>query len=118
MSLWRSLFGLSPSSSNHIGNTGHPKSTTPIADRKFGLLPWGSLIRFGLIFGVPLALLFIYGQPALRIQYQWSGNRAHPIYHQCDYLTLFNGWRDVHPRFGYCPLVTTFPFELSHLIGE
>lgn len=93
-------------------------NTTPVLDRQgkysFAVTLAKTLVVPAVVFG---SLLW-FGQPALRIQYEWSGSRAHPIYHQCDYLTLLNGWRDVHPRYGYCPLITSFPFELSHLTGE
>ncbi|MBL4761026.1 MAG: hypothetical protein JKY80_09340 [Mariprofundaceae bacterium] len=73
MAFWHSFFG----SSRHSNlNTPQPKSTTPMADAKFRLIPFWALTKFGLLFGTPLVLLFIYGQPALLINYSWNGNAA------------------------------------------
>lgn len=115
MALWHSFFGRSKYSDP---NERRSSSTTPIADGKYKYSLSSTLLKLGLMVTIPIGLLHFYGQPALRIQYEWSGSRTHPIHHQCDYLTLFDGWRDVRPRYGYCPLITSFPFELHHLTGE
>lgn len=117
MAFWHSLFG---SSRHSTLNTPQPKSTSPIADGKFRFAFFWTMTKFALLLGIPLALLFIYGQPALRIKYLWNGNARAPVYSQCDYLTLLDGWKIVHPYLAVnnCPLIAFFPFELSHLIGE
>jgi len=115
MAFWHSFFG---SARHSDPNARRSTSTTPMADGKYRYALMGAILKLGLMVAIPLGALHYYGQPALRIQYEWNGNRNYPVYYQCDYLTLLNGWRDVHPRFGYCPMVTTFPFELSHLTGE
>lgn len=117
MTFWPSFF---ESSRHSSPNKRQSKSTTPIADDQFRLMYFGALIKLVLILGIPLALLFIYGQPSLRIKYTWNGNSHAPVYSQCDYLTLLNGWRDVrpYPAINNCPLIAFFPFKISHLIGE
>ncbi len=117
MAFWHSLFGRA----RHSSVKAHqPHSTTPIADAKLRLLSFGGLARFVFVLGVPLALLLIYGQPALRIKYHWNGNIHAPVYSQCEYLTLLDGWRDVRPQFGVnnCPLIGFFPFEFSMITGD
>ena len=91
-----------------------------MADAKFRLIPFWALTKFGLLFGTPLVLLFIYGQPALLINYSWNGNARASVYSRCEYLTMLDGWRVVRPSAGInnCPLIAFFPFEFSHLIGE
>lgn len=93
-------------------------NTTHVLNRQSKYLFVVTLTKTLAVPTVVFGSLWWFGQPALRIQYEWSGSRSHPIYRQCDYLTLFNGWRDVRPRYGYCPLITSFPFELHHLTGE
>jgi len=68
---------------------------------------------------IPLTLLSIYGQPALRIQYVWNGNPSAPVYSKCGYYTAFDGWKTVRPlpAVNNCPLVAFFPFDIAKLIG-
>ncbi len=96
-----------------------PDRTTPNLDRKMsGAFAW-PIIKLSAVIIIPLALLLIYGQPALRIQYWYHGSRDYPMYTRCQYLTLLDGWRDIRPPFGVnnCPLVGFFPFHFSDLTG-
>lgn len=94
------------------------KRNAPIAKAKTRSIFLASLFKFALMVAIPVGLLVHFGQPALRIKYTYSGPYERPTqYHECDYITLFDGWREVRPRFGHCPLVTTFPFKIEHLTG-
>lgn len=44
-----------------------------------------------------------YGTPHLRVAYVWSGSRAHPTYHECQYWGL-NPFK-VRPVYGECPIL-------------
>lgn len=94
-------------------------STAPHAARKLKKNPLWPLFKLGLVIVVPLALLSIYGQPALRVQYTWNGHTAAPVYSRCDYYTAFDGWKIVHPAPGInnCPLIAFFPFHIEKLLG-
>lgn len=94
--------------------------TTPNFDRKASRAFWSAATRMTLIFGLPLAALLYYGQPGLRMQYWYHGDRASPIYTRYQYVTLFDGWRDIRPPLGIgmCPIIGFFPFELSDLMGS
>ncbi|EFO34080.1 amino acid transporter [Roseibium sp. TrichSKD4] len=94
-----------------------PQSTTPNADYKLRMPYWLPFAKIGAVIGVPLILLSLCGQPALRMQYTWNGNGLFPVYFKCDYLTLFDGWRHIENRGGtYCPVIGLFPLDLSKLL--
>lgn len=94
-----------------------PKSTTPNADYKLWMPLWMPVAKIGAVIGVPLILLSLYGQPALRMQYTWNGNERFQVYFKCDYLTLLDGWKRIENDNGtYCPLIEFFPVDLSKLL--
>ena len=96
------------------------KTTAPMAEHKLRGSPLGTLLKLGLIIGGPLVLLHVYGQPALRFQYTYTGSYQYPIYRHCRYITLLNGWRDVTRGFGVnqCPLIGFFPFNIKQISGD
>ena len=93
------------------------QSTTPNADYKLRMPYWLPLAKIGAVIGIPLILLALYGQPALRMQYTWNGNDYMPIYFKCEYLTLFDGFKRVDAKYGTdCPLIGFVPLDLSELL--
>ena len=70
---------------------------------------------------IPLALLAVFGQPALRTSYEYyeSSSKSQRQYTRCNYLTL-TGWKRVKPSSGFnqCPLFTLFPINIKILFGE
>ncbi|NRA88455.1 MAG: hypothetical protein HRU28_13935 [Rhizobiales bacterium] len=70
---------------------------------------------------IPLALLVVFGQPALCISYKYyeGSSKSQRHYTRCDYLTL-TGWKRVEPSYGVnqCPLVTLLPLNIKTLFGD
>lgn len=94
-----------------------PASTTPIYDRSANRSLRTSVIKLGLLVCVPLLLMSLYGQPALRFEYTWHGNESARIHTRCVYLAL-DGWHVIRPPYGVnqCPLVDTLPIDLSSFL--
>lgn len=94
-----------------------PTNTTPHLSRKMSASYWWSIIKTGLIFGLPLAALLTYGQPALLIKYGHTGPRSDPYMTRCLYRSVAQ-WHDVTPAYGRCPYLTTFPINIHNILGE
>lgn len=96
-----------------------PVRSTPNLDRHARRTVSGGVLRLALLIGVPLAAMLYYGQPGLRMQYWYHGDRAAPIYTRCQYMTILGAWHDIRPPVGIdmCPLIGFFPFQLSDLAG-
>lgn len=50
-----------------------------------------SLLQITAIIAGFLALLLIFGSPALRISYEWNGRENAPVYYVCTYFDLITG---------------------------
>lgn len=95
-----------------------PRSTTPHWDRKRkgGFLNF--VLKLSLTLGLPILAMWHWGQPAMRLQYRWTGQDHYPVYHWCRYGTIFNGTFETVPPYGLnnCPLFISVPFHPSQLI--
>jgi len=65
-------------------------------------------VRLSKLAWLPIALGALwagyhYGTPHLRVVYVWSGTRAHPTYHECQYWGLHPF--KVRPLYGECPII-------------
>ena len=90
--------------------------TTPVFDRTTKSGFWSGLVKFlSLPVGIGAALLY-FGEPALRVQYIYSGSLSSPTYHDCTYRSLLN-WHEVRPLDGECPVVVFLPVKFTKLIG-
>lgn len=63
---------------------------------------------------ISVIVVEVWGLPALRWEYEYSGTWSSKTFHSCRYLTL-TGFKDVMPgEVGYnCPFVTFIPLEYS-----
>ncbi|WP_127599596.1 amino acid transporter [Nitratireductor alexandrii] len=94
-----------------------PASTTPIYDRSANRSLRAGLFKLVLLVGVPLLLLSLYGQPALRFEYTWYGNENARTHTRCVYLAL-DGWHVIRPPYGFnqCPIIKLLPIDLMNFL--
>lgn len=69
--------------------------------------PFVAPVRLTSMIWLPFVLLVVwaaqhYGTPHLRVKYVWSGSRAYPTYHDCQYWGL-HSFR-LNPPADTCPL--------------
>lgn len=87
--------------------------TTPnLRARRPGSIWPALLLTLLLPIGALLALI-AFGQPALRIEYDYQGTWERPVFERCLYLLLDGSWRELHlpfPQTDVCPFIHTFPF--------
>lgn len=95
-----------------------PVSTTPKFDHATRPEGFG-ILKILILISLPLASMWIWGQPALRIQYSYVpfGTDGDRIYQTCRYVTLFNGTFEISPPpyLNNCPLITLVNFSPSQL---
>lgn len=96
----------------------HKPSTTPKFDRaaKPGMGRWPLLL--GVFAIAPIVTMWVFGQPALRLEYRWNGNANYPVFSWCRYGTVFNGTFETTPPYALdnCPLIVAAHFHPSQLI--
>lgn len=105
-----------PGRKKHARSSGRMRSTTPVFDRAAKpSLVWGT-VKFCAVPALAFGALLYFGEPALRVQYSYTGSYTSPTYHQCLYRTL-RRWHDVHPTWGECPLVIFVPVHITDFLG-
>lgn len=85
-------------------------NTTPTFDQGAKPSFWLALVKTAAALLIPAGLAIWYGQPALKIQYTYSGSYTSPTYHTCLYRSLLR-WHDIQPLDGACPLVIYLPLN-------
>lgn len=89
---------------------------TAVFDQQSRAGVWTPLIKLLAVILVPLFLLWFFGQPAMLVEYNYTGPRSDPTMSNCHYLTV-EGWKSAFPAHGRCPFLTTFPINIRNFLG-
>ena len=89
-----------------------PTDTTPVTSRIIRKSLIRSLLMTLLVVMAFCAALSVFGSPALRIEYSYTGSNEYRNYRYCLYLSL-NGWHRIRPYAGVnqCPFLTFVPLK-------